>query len=155
MGTEMVPKIVKKGSKMASWRLPGGLWGASSNDFWALLRIHFGFQKSLKHRLKFELQSSIAFDQHFGPSGGLLGRFWESFLDDFGVVFGCPSGKRKFMKNRTAPRRELNFRGSGGSKIDQKSVRKQHPAGTGPQERLGRLPGAMLGPFWNHFGVPK
>ena len=108
--------------------------------------------KILKKRLKFEIQSSIAFDQHFGPSGDLLGRFWDSFLDDFGVVFGYPSGKRKFMKNRTALRRELNFRGSGGSKIVSKSVREQHPAGTGPQERLGRLPGAILGSFWSHFG---
>ena len=146
----MAPKIVQKGSKMASWRLPGGLWGARGaqvpqNPIFKRcsgpLEGPFWLQKSSKHRLKFELQSSIAFDQHFGPSGGLLGRFWESFLDDFGVVFGCPSGKRKFMKNRTAPRRELNFRGSGGSKIFKKTVRKQHPAGTGPQERLGRLPG--------------
>ena len=149
---------------MASWRLPGGLWGARGSQvpknlifkrFLPPLEGPFWLQKSSKNRLKFELQSSIAFDQHFGPSGGLLGRFWASFLDDFGVVFGCPSGKRKFMKNRTAPRRELNFRGSGGSKIDQQSVRKQHPAGTGPQERLGRLPGAILEPFWSHFGSPN
>jgi len=71
------------------------------------------------------------------------------------MVFRCPRGKRKFMKNRTAPRRELNFRGSGGSKIDQTSIRKQHPAGTGPQERLGRLPGTILGAFWSHFGSPN
>ena len=160
----MVPKIVQKGSKMASWRLPGGLWGGRGAQvpknlifkrFLGPLEGPFWLQKSSKHRLKFELQSSIAFDQHFGSSGGLLGRFWESFLDDFGVVFGCPSGKRKFMKNRTAPRRELNFRGSGGSKIYQKSVRKQHPAGTGPQERLGRLPGAILEPFLVPLGLPK
>ena len=156
----MAPKIVQKGSKMASWRLPGGLWGGRGAQvpknlifkrFLPPLEGPFWLQKSSKNRLKFELQSSIAFDQHFGPSGGLLGRFWASFLDDFGVVFGCPSEKGEFMKNRTAPTRELNFRGSGGSKIDQKSVRKQHPAGTGPQERLGRLPGAILEPFW----VPK
>ena len=149
---------------MASWRLPGGLWGARGAQvlknlifkrFLGPLEGPFWLQKSAKNRLKFELQSSIAFDQHFGPSGGLLGRFWASFLDDFGVVFGCPSEKGEFMKNRTAPTRELNFRGSGGSKIDQKSVRKQHPAGTGPQERLGRLPGAILGPFWSHFGLPN
>ena len=149
---------------MASWRLPGGLWGARGAQvpknlifkrFWGPLEGAFWLQKFSNNRLKFELQSSIAFDQHFGPSGGLLGRFWESFLDDFGMVFGCPSGKRKFMKNRTAPRRELNFRGSGGSTINPKSVRKQHPAGTGPQERLGRLPGAILGPFRDHFGSPN
>ena len=160
----MASKIVQKGSKMASWRLPGGLWGARGAQvpknfifkrFWGPLEGPFWLQKSSKNRLKFELQSSIAFDQHFGPSGGLLGRFWESFLDDFGMFSWCPSGKREFMKNRTAPTRELNFRGSGGSKIDQKSVRKQHPAGTGPQERLGRLPGAILESFWVPFGRPK
>ena len=100
---------------MVSWRLPGGLWGARGAQvpqnlifkrFWGPLEDRFWVQNSLKHRLKFELQSSIAFDQHFGPSGGLLGRFWESFLDDFGMLFGCPSGKRKFMKNRTALTRE-------------------------------------------------
>ena len=147
---------------MVSWRLPGGLWGGRGAQvpknrifkrFLGPPEGPFWLQKSLKNRLKFEIQSSIAFDQHFGPSGGLLGRFWASFLDDFGVVFGCPSEKGEFMKNRTAPTRELNFRGSGGSKIDQKSVRKQHPAGTGPQERLGRLRGTIFGAFWSHFGT--
>ena len=141
----MAAKLVQKGSKMNSWRLPGSLWGGRGAQvpknlifkrFLGPLEDPFWLQKSSKNRLKFELQSSIAFDQHFGPSGGLLGRFWESFLDDFGVLLGCPSGKRKFMKNRTAPRRELNFRGSGGSNIDQKLVRKRYPAETGLQERV-------------------
>ena len=99
----------KKGSKMASWRLPGGLWGARGaqvpknlifNRILGPLEGPFWLQKSSKHRLKFELQSSIAFDQHFGPSGGLLGRFWESFLDDFGMVFGsiwCPNSSPKIQ----------------------------------------------------------
>ena len=158
-GSKHSPKRLQNGFLEASWRPLGGpgrpspekphlqaILGPLEGPFWFQI---------FENRLKFELQSSIAFDQHFGPSGGLLGRFWESFLYDFGVLFGCPSGKRKFMKNRTAPRRELNFRGSGGSKIDPKLVRKQHPAGTGPQERLGRLPGAILEPFWIHFGVRK
>ena len=158
----MAPKIAQKGSKMASWRLPGGLWGGRGAQvpknlifkrFLGPLEGPFWLQKSSKNRLKIELQSSIAFDQHFGPSGGLLGRFWESFLDDFGMVFRCPSEKREFMKNRTAPTRELNFRGSGGSKIDQKSVRKQHPAGTGLQERLGRLRGSILEAFRVHLNI--
>ena len=39
-----------------------------------------------------------------------------------------------------------------GSKIGQQWVRKQHTAGTGFQERLGRLQGANLEPFGGHLG---
>ncbi len=44
------------------------------------------------------------------------------------------------------------FSGPRGSNIDEKWVRKQHPAGTGFQERLGRLQGAILEPFGGHLG---
>ena len=44
------------------------------------------------------------------------------------------------------------FSGPRGSKIEEKWVRKQHPAGTGLQERLGRLQGAILEPFGGHLG---
>ena len=147
-GSNNNPKRFQNGFLEASWRPLGGPGRPSPEKphlqaILGPLESPFWLQKSSKNRLKFELQSSIAFDQHFGPSGGgVVG----TFLNDFGMLFWCPSGKRKFMKNRTAPKRELNFRGSGGSKIDQKSVRKQHPAGTGPQERLGRLPGAIWNP---------
>ena len=40
-----------------------------------------------------------------------------------------------------------------GSNIGEKRVRKQHPAGTGLQERLGRLPGSIFEPFGGHFGT--
>ena len=39
------------------------------------------------------------------------------------------------------------FEVPGGSKIDQTWVRKQHPAGTGLQERLGGLLGSILEAF--------
>ena len=45
------------------------------------------------------------------------------------------------------------FSGSGGSKINEKPVRKQHPAESGLQERLGRLLGSIFEPFGCHFGT--
>ena len=44
------------------------------------------------------------------------------------------------------------FSGPRGSNISEKLIRKQHPAGTGFQERLGRLRGAILEPFGGHLG---
>ena len=43
--------------------------------------------------------------------------------------------------------------GSGGSKISEKRVRKQHPAGSGRPERRGRHRGARFEPFGDHFGT--
>ena len=147
---------------MAPKLLPGGLWGARGAQvpknlifkrFLDPLEGPFWLQKSSKHRLKFELQSSIAFDQHFGPSGGLLGRFWASFLDDFGVVFGCPSGKRKFMKNRTAPTRELNFSRFRGMEnrptIGPEAASGRNCAPRASWEAPGSDIGAILESFWS------
>ena len=49
--------------------------------------------------------------------------------------------------------RELDFRGSRGSKKREKHIRKQRPAGTGLQKRLGRLLGSILDVFGGHFGT--
>ena len=82
-----------------------------------------------------------------------------AFGFDFGLILGSILGSRApyaiFAKSSTAPQREHDFRGSGGSKKRPKLFRKQLPATTWLQERLGSLWGSILDHFGAHFELPN
>ena len=86
-------------------------------------------------------------------SGGAFGL-------DFGLILGSILGSRApyafFAKISTAPQREHDFRGSGGGSTKMPNwLRKQLPATTWLQERLGSLWGSMLVHFGVHFELPN
>ena len=79
---------------MSPWRLLSGLWrpwGALGRPrhifdrFWELWGVPFGSPKSVKKAFNNKLQSNIAFDAYFGPSGA-LGHFWNPFWNYFGML---------------------------------------------------------------------
>ena len=146
---------------MAPWRLLGGLWrpwGAWGRPrrifekFGELFGVPSGGPKSVKKALKKKLKSNIAFDAHFGPSGAPLGHFLGSFWRYFWVLFWSQRREAGFLKIVLPLEREHDFRGSRGSKKQEKGIRKRYPTGTGLQERLGRLLGSILSDFGSHFG---
>ena len=147
---------------MAPWRLLGGLWrpwGALGHprrifeSFWELFGVPSGGPKSVKKALKNKLKSNIAFDAHFGPSGGPLGHFLGPFWSYFGMLLWSQRREAGFLKIVLPLQREHDFRGSRGSKKQEKGIRKRYPTGTGLQERLGRLLGSYLDAFGEHFGT--
>ena len=147
---------------MAPWRLLGGLWGPGGalgrprrifERFWELLGVPSGGPKSIKKALKNKLKSNIAFDAHFGPSGGHLGHFLGTFWSYFGMLLWSQRREAGFLKIVLPLQREHDFRGSRGSKKQEKGIRKRYPTGTGLKERLGRLLGSILDAFGSHFGT--
>ena len=165
--TQIGRKWAPKGSKIAPWSPPGARWrpwgalGGPRQIFEGFLVPcwgPFGLPKSSKNWSKIKLKSSIAWDPHFGGSGSPRDQFLEPFWGSFWVLF-CPptAGSRNLWKTwifDDSTALFAVFSGPRGPKIEEKWVRKQHPAGTGLQERLGRLQGAILEPFGGHLGPP-
>ena len=68
------------------------------------------------------------------------------------MLFWSQRREAGFLKIVLPLEREHDFRGSGGSKIDQNRVRKQLPAESGLKDRLRGLLGSILEAFGDHFG---
>ena len=88
------------------------------------------------------------FSGYLEASGGRLGL-------DLGVILGSILGSRTrhaiFAKNSTAPQREHDFRGPGGSKNEPKMIPKA-PSSGNLTPRASWVPlGFDLGAFWDPF----
>ena len=139
----------------ASWGTPGGLWAASwrRDRFLIDFHAHFGLPKSLNLGLKFLQKWSIDSESLFWPSGRLWGSFGARFWAHFHIIFGLLRPEAGFLKIVLPLQREHDFRGSGGLKKSPKWLRKQLPAATWLQERLGGLWGSILSNLEAQFGA--
>ena len=104
---------------------------------------------------RIEANSGCDFRHAFWSSGSFRGRLWARFGGHSGVLFGFRGGAYDFSKSSTAPRREHDFEGSGGSKKHPKRYPKQLPAPAWCQEPLGSLWGSLLEQSWVDLGFPK
>ena len=94
----------------------------------------------MTRRVKEFLQKwSIDSESLFWPSGGLWGSFGARFWALFDFIFGLLRPEAGFLKIMLPLEREHDFRGSGKPKRILTLVRKQLPAATWLQERLGCL----------------
>ena len=102
MRSQIDPKWVQNGSKMAPWRLlggPGALPGGfrealgRRGRFLSDFGVYFGHRFGSKNRSKINREASSGFEWHFLASGSLLRQFWGRFWGHFWVLLGCPTAQ--------------------------------------------------------------
>ena len=126
-GSAKMPHMkAKSDPNMGPQRASVGPWAPRQilDRFWGPFGSLFWPPKSSKIVLIFELNSSTAVARHVCPSGGRRRSFWASIWAPSWTIWGSILGSRAraaiFVKSSTAPRREHDFHGAGGSKTKPK-----------------------------------